>query len=248
MPVNTPKTVLITGAADRIGAAMATDLAAAGSSVVIHANRSTDKAEALADMIRADGGKAAVVSADLTDAEAVEGLINAASKAIGDPIICLINNASLFAEDSPPGLKADLFEAHFKVHATAPAILAGRMASALPDDQHGLVVNMIDQRVWALRAEFTSYTASKVALWGLTQTLALAMAPRVRVNGIGPGPTLKNDYQSEDDFAAEVASVPLKRGPDLFEFAQTVLYLWRTPSITGQMIALDGGQHLGAGA
>lgn len=240
---------LITGAANRIGKAMAIDLAKAGTPVCIHYRSSEDEARQTADTIKQAGGNATTVQGDLLNDDDVQGLVAGAADALGTPIGCLVNNASLFEGDAVGSLAPNLFKAHFGVHATAPALLADQMVNQLPPDAEGLIVNIIDQRVWQLTPNFISYTASKVALWGLTQTLAQAFAQstqgRVRVNAIGPGPTLSNDRQAHEDFAKQVAGIPLKQGPDLDAFAQTLTYLWQMKSITGQMIALDGGQHLG---
>lgn len=247
---------LITGAADRIGKAMALNLASAGTPVCIHYNHSDGAAQELAKTIQQAGGRAATVQAELLDAQEVAGLVARASTAIGAPIQCLINNASLFEADGVGDLVPELFAKHFALHATAPALLADQMVNALPPSPEGLakglaeglIVNIIDQRVWALTPNFLSYTASKFALWGLTQTLAQAYAKstngQVRVNAIGPGPTLANVRQDPADFQKQVNAVPLGRGPVLEDFASTISYLWVTKSITGQMIALDGGQHL----
>lgn len=247
-PMPTLPATLITGAAERIGKAMATDLAMAGTPICIHYNRSDGAAQKLAQTIEQAGGKVATVQAELLDEHDVTGLVIRASKAIGAPIQCLINNASLFEADGIGDLTADLFARHFAIHTTAPALLADQMVGELPQDAEGLIVNIIDQRVWALTPNFISYTASKVALWGLTQTLAQAYAQsrqgKVRVNAIGPGPTLANQRQDPAEFQKQVDAVPLGRGPALEDFASTINYLWAMKSITGQMIALDGGQHL----
>jgi NAD(P)-dependent dehydrogenase (short-subunit alcohol dehydrogenase family) len=239
---------LITGAADRIGKAMAIDLAKTGTPVCIHYNRSESAAHDLAQMIRETGGSAATVQADLLNDGDVAGLVAQASAVIGAPIQCLVNNASLFEADGVGDLSPGLFAKHFAIHATAPALLADQMVEGLPKGSEGLIVNIIDQRVWALTPNFISYTASKTALWGLTQTLAQAYAKstqgRVRVNAIGPGPTLANQRQDPAEFQKQVDAVPLGRGPALDEFAATISYLWAMKSLTGQMIALDGGQHL----
>jgi NAD(P)-dependent dehydrogenase (short-subunit alcohol dehydrogenase family) len=202
-----------------------------------------DAAEALASEIRADGGRAAVIPGDLTDAADCDKVVQAASEAIG-PLGLLVNNASVFLHDSITELSSDTFDLHFALHVKAPSILTAEFARQLPRDRHGLVVNIIDQRVWKLRPDFYSYTLSKATLWTATQTMAQALAPRIRVNAIGPGPTLKNSRQSAEDFAAQVEGLILKQGPMLTEFGQTIRFLFDTPSITGQMIALDGGQHL----
>ncbi|MBO6673671.1 MAG: SDR family oxidoreductase [Rhizobiales bacterium] len=240
--------MLITGAANRIGKAMASQLAASGTPVCIHYRSSEDAAHQAVASIKKAGGTAAAVQADLLNDDDLIGLVGKASDALGAPLGCLVNNASMFKSDEVGDLGPDLFKAHFGVHATAPALLADQFVKQLPQGSDGLIVNIIDQRVWKLTPNFVSYTASKVALWGLTQTLAQAFAAttegRVRVNAIGPGPTLSNERQEDDDFKKQVAGVPLKRSPDLDAFAQTITYLWRMKAVTGQMIALDGGQHL----
>ena len=239
---------LITGAANRIGRAMAQDLAATGTPVCIHYRRSDEAARHSAQTIVDAGGRAVTVRGDLQDDGDVADLVARAAEALGEPLGCLVNNASLFEADAVGSLDPALFKAHFAVHATAPALLADQLVRQLPAGADGLIVNIIDQRVWRLTPSFISYTASKVALWGLTQTLAQAYAQstqgRVRVNAIGPGPTLANERQNPADFARQVDGVPLHRGPSLDAFAATLTYLWQMKALTGQMIALDGGQHL----
>ncbi|MBX3575666.1 MAG: SDR family oxidoreductase [Rhizobiaceae bacterium] len=237
------RNALVTGAGRRIGAAIARDLARRGFAVAIHCNRSRREADALADAIRADGGRAEVLQADLLDAAAVAGLVAAARAAIG-PLTLLVNNASVFEDDSAQTFDPAGFERHFALHVRAPSMLARDLAAQLPPGGHGLVVNVIDQRVWRLTPRYFTYTLSKSALWTATRTLAQALAPRVRVNAIGPGPTLANARQSDADFGAQVGALLLRRGPSLDEFGATVQYLWDAPSVTGQMIAVDGGQHL----
>jgi NAD(P)-dependent dehydrogenase (short-subunit alcohol dehydrogenase family) len=201
------------------------------------------QASELCAAIESRGGRACVVQADLCDAGARAGVIAKAAAALG-PLGLVINNASIFEDDCIESFDEEVFEKHFAVHVKAPATLIRDFTAQLPEAAHGLVVNMIDQRVWALNPRFFTYTLSKAALWTATQTLAQALAPRIRVNAIGPGPTLKNHRQSEADFAAQVDGLILKAGPALAEFGQTIRFLFDTPSITGQMIALDGGQHL----
>lgn len=236
-------TVLVTGAARRIGKAIALDLAAHGYHVAIHANRSGAEAEAVAESIRDTGGVAEVFLADLSDSAAVRRLHAEVSDRSGFPEI-IVNNASVFADDDVAGFDEALFDRHFAIHLKAPAILAQSMAAGLPEGGSGLIVNMIDQRVWRLTPRFFSYTLSKSALWTATQTMAQALAPRIRVNAIGPGPTLANGRQSAADFDRQASAVPLGHGPELTEFGATIRYLHENHSITGQMIALDGGQHL----
>jgi NAD(P)-dependent dehydrogenase (short-subunit alcohol dehydrogenase family) len=234
---------LITGAARRIGATIARDLARQGFAVAIHYNRSRAEAESLAEEIRAAGGRAEIVQADLTKAADVAGLMDAARAAIG-PLTLLVNNASIFESDTAEDFGLDLLDRHFAIHLTAPAVLTRDFAAALAADTSGLVVNIIDQRVWKLTPDQFTYTLSKSALWTATQTFAQALAPRIRVNAIGPGPTVPSPRQSQADFQAQVDGVPLKRATPLDDFGRTIRYLWDTPSVTGQMIAIDGGQHL----
>ncbi|WP_417417524.1 SDR family oxidoreductase [Hoeflea sp.] len=236
-------TVLVTGAARRVGKAMALDLAAHGYQIAIHANRSGAEAEAVAGFIRDAGGVAEVFLADLSDGKAVRDLHSQVCKRLRAPDI-IVNNASVFEDDDVRDFNDELFDKHFAIHVKAPALLAEAMASNLADDREGLIVNIIDQRVWKLTPRFFSYTLSKAALWTATQTMAQALAPRIRVNAIGPGPTLANERQKESDFARQAAAVPLEHGPELAELGATIRYLHEARSVTGQMIALDGGQHL----
>jgi NAD(P)-dependent dehydrogenase (short-subunit alcohol dehydrogenase family) len=234
---------LVTGGAKRIGKAIVEDLASHGFAVAIHANRSRGEADALAAGVNQSGGRAAVVSADLTDMDAVSDLVGQAEAALG-PISLLVNNASLFVDDSVEDFDWQAWDRHFAIHVKTPALLAQNLARSLPAGQEGLIVNIIDQRVWRPTPRYFSYALSKSALWTQTQMLAQALGPRIRVNAIGPGPTLKNVRQDDSDFDAQVAGLILKRGPELPEFGATIRYLWEARSVTGQMIALDGGQHL----
>ncbi|KQU91311.1 short-chain dehydrogenase [Mesorhizobium sp. Root102] len=236
-------TALVTGGAKRVGRAIVEDLAAHGFAVAIHCNRSRVEADVLAAAIIASGGRAVVIAADLTDMDAVGDLVGQAQAALG-PLSLLVNNASLFEDDSVLDLDWRAWDRHFAVHVKAPALLAQNFARALPEGQEGLIVNMIDQRVWRPTPRYFSYALSKSTLWTATQMMAQALGPRIRVNAIGPGPTLKNARQDDSDFAAQVDGLILKRGPELPEFGATIRYLWEARSVTGQMIALDGGQHL----
>ncbi|UCI32823.1 SDR family oxidoreductase [Mesorhizobium sp. B4-1-4] len=234
---------LVTGGAKRIGKAIVEDLAGHGFAVAIHSNRSHDEADALAARINKAGGRAVAVGADLTDMADVAGLIGRARAALG-PISLLVNNASLFVDDSVEDFDWQSWDRHFAIHVKAPALLAQSFVRSLPDGQEGLIVNIIDQRVWRPTPRYFSYALSKSALWTQTEMLAQALGPRIRVNAIGPGPTLKNQRQNDSDFDVQVAGLILKRGPELPEFGATIRYLWEARSVTGQMIALDGGQHL----
>ena len=238
-----PKTALVTGGARRIGAGIVRDLAAHGFNVAIHCNRSRAEADALATEIGAAGGSAVVVTADLSERAALAGLVAQAQVALG-PIGLLVNSASLFESDEIDTFDWDTWDAHFAVHLNAPVMLARQLAAGLPDDMTGLVVNIVDQRVLRPNPRFFSYTLSKSALWDATRTMAQALAPKVRVNAIGPGPTLPNSRQQQSDFDRQVSGLLLKHGPDMAEFGATIRYLFDAMSVTGQMIAIDGGQHL----
>lgn len=234
---------MITGASRRIGSAIARDLVSSGFNIAIHADKSMVEADALVAELRQTGRNVISLKADLQDISETSSLIERANSALG-PLDLLVNNASAFHSDDAHTFDATSFEAHFAVHVRAPSILAASFVAQLPDDVPGLIVNMIDQRVWALNPRFYSYTLSKSALWTATQTMAQTFAPRVRVNGIGPGPTVKSERQTVEDFQAQIDGLIMKAGPGLDEFGRTIRFLFDTPSITGQMIALDGGQHL----
>jgi len=236
------KTVLVTGGAQRVGRSICLGLANAGYAVAVHHNSSTEAAEELVAEISANGGQAVRVKADLSDSNDTRGLIDRAIAELG-PIGLLVNNASLFEEDSLDNLDDELWDKHFAVHVKAPTLLASSFAAQKLND--GLIVNMIDERVWKLTPNFTSYTLSKSTLWTATKTMAQALAPTIRVNAIGPGPTLPSYRQSQQDFDAQLQALLLKRAPELSEFTNTILYFAAAKSVTGQMIALDGGQHLG---
>ncbi|PCI04487.1 MAG: short chain dehydrogenase [Hyphomicrobiales bacterium] len=233
------KTALITGGSKRIGKAIVSDLVANGFGVVFHYADDDDCAQRLVEEL---GGEIYALKADLRDGDAARSLFKEAQQLLG-PISLLVNNASIFKPDSAKAFDEELFDDHFAIHVKTPAILSECMASQ-ENLEHGLVVNMIDQRVLRPNPRFFSYTLSKSALWTATQTMAQQFAPRIRVNAIGPGPTLANERQNADDFQQQIDALPLEKGPGLEEFGVTIRYLYDTPSITGQMIALDGGQHL----
>jgi NAD(P)-dependent dehydrogenase (short-subunit alcohol dehydrogenase family) len=243
MHVTAPRTALVTGAARRIGAAIARDLAAHGWHVALHANTSVVEAEAVAAEIRGRGGDATVVAGDLSDLAALAPLIDAAVAAIG-PIGLLVNNASEFEPDEIGALDPARFERHLRVDLVSPCLLADLWAARLPAEMGGQVINVVDQRVLRPTPKFFSYTLAKSALWTATRTMAQALAPRIRVNALGPGPSFRNTRQSDDDFARQSAAVPLGHGPEPAEFGRAVRFLADMPSVTGQMICLDGGQHL----
>jgi NAD(P)-dependent dehydrogenase (short-subunit alcohol dehydrogenase family) len=238
-----PGTMLVTGAAQRIGRTIARTFAARGWSVGIHCHRSLSEAEQLAAEIAAAGGRAVVLDADLADPEATANLIPACVEALAPPT-CLINNASLFLFDTLATLDHRQWDLQLAVNLRAPVQLAKAFAAHLPAGQQGNIINVIDQRVWKPTPSFLSYSASKAGLWWMTRTLAQALAPRVRVNGVGPGPALANVHQTPEQFARQSAATPLERGTSPDEIAEAIAFILDAPAMTGQMIALDGGQHL----
>lgn len=240
----TPLAALVTGGGRRIGLGIAERLARAGYAVVLHCSPSSQsKTEQEAARIVAEGGRAAALSADLSDAAAADRLIAAASAVFG-PLALLVNNASIFEADSAERFDADRFDRHFAVNLRAPCILARDFAAQAPAGADPLIVNIVDQRVFNLTPEFFSYTLSKAALWAATQTMAQSFAPNVRVNAVGPGPVLPNSTEGETGFRREVSSVLLRRAVHPDDIAEAVLYLAKARNVTGQMIAVDAGQHL----
>lgn len=239
-----PKTVLITGGAKRIGKALTESLANAGWTTAIHYFGSSDEAEALAKSITSSNGKAAIFSADLSNADETANLIPTVANTLG-PIGALINNASVFEEESWDDVTPESWTQHLGINLHAPFVLSQAFARALPSDAEGAIINIIDQRVFNLTPDFMSYTVSKSGLWTLTQTLAMALAPRIRVNGVGPGPTLPNERQTDKVFQRQVSATPLQRKVDLSDITAAVAYLLTARSVTGEMIAVDSGEHLG---
>ena len=230
---------LVTGAARRIGRALALAAADAGYDVAVHHRDSTGDAEATATAIREKGVRAEVIAADLSDNP--QRLIEQASAALG-PVTLLVNNASVFLDDTLESLTRELWDAHMEANLHAPVALTQAFSA---QGVEGLVVNIVDQRVWRPNPQFFSYSLSKAGLWWATRTMAQALAPSIRVNAIGPGPTLPSIHQSAEDFEAEAANVLLERRATPGEIAAALRYLIDAPLVTGQMIAVDGGQHLG---
>lgn len=233
---------LITGAGRRIGRTLALAVARAGYDVAVHYRGSADDAEQTAVEIRALGRQAVCLPADLAVPDDLDSLVKAARAGLG-PLDLLINNASLFEDDRVGALTVDLYEAHMAANLRAPIFLAQAFAAQAPP-AGGAIINIIDQRVLHPNPQFFSYGLSKSALWTATRTLAQSLAPAIRVNAVGPGPTLPSIHQTPAAFAAEADAIPLQRRADPEEIAAAVLYLIDAPSVTGQMIAVDGGQHL----
>jgi NAD(P)-dependent dehydrogenase (short-subunit alcohol dehydrogenase family) len=239
-----PGAVLVTGAAKRIGRAIALDLARNGWRVAVHYHRSATEASEVVREIEVAGGRAVALHADLAREADAHALVPLAAEALG-PLTCLVNNASLFEMDKIETVTRSSWDAHIDTNLRAPLVLSQAFAGQLPADAHGVIVNMLDQRVWNLTPYFLSYTVAKAGLWTLTRTLALALAPRIRVNGIGPGPTLPSPRQTAEQFVQQCRAMPLGHGTTLAEICGAVRFILDMPAMTGQMIALDGGQHLG---
>jgi NAD(P)-dependent dehydrogenase (short-subunit alcohol dehydrogenase family) len=239
-----PRVALVTGGAKRIGRAIALMLGEAGWDLAVHFHASRQEADAVVAELKAKGRRAVALEADLMREDEVASLVDRARKALG-PLGCLVNNASLFERDEALTATRESWDRHIETNLRAPFVLMQGFARALPAESSGAIVNILDERVWNLTPHFTSYTLAKAGLWTLTRTMALALAPRIRVNGIGPGPTLPSPRQSEEQFRRQLEAMPLGRGTSPEEIAQAVKFILSAPAMTGQMIALDGGQHLG---
>ena len=236
-------TALITGAAKRIGRQLALDLASAGFDIAVHCNASRQEAEEVAAAIRSLGRKSIVVQGDLADLATPERLVAESVRGLG-PLTTLINNASIFEPDEVGGISPESWSTHQDTNLRAPIMLAQAFAKALPLSLEGNIINIIDQRVWKLNPRFFSYTMSKTGLWTATRTLAQALAPRIRVNAIGPGPALPSARMDQHEFDKQARLTLLGRGTSPEEISQAARFILSQPALTGQMIALDGGQHL----
>ena len=237
------KVAFVTGAARRIGRTIAEQLAAQGYALALHDNNSAPEAEALTDMLEKKGVRTTVIEGDLADAESVPSMIEAAAAALGR-LSLLVNNASLFKGDALQDFSANQFDAHMAINLRAPLLLAQAFARHAASDDPS-IVNIIDQRVFRLTPQFFTYTLSKAALLTATQTMAQALAPSIRVNGVGPGPVLPNIHDGSEGFMREAQGTPLGKPVDPAEIARAVLYLANARSVTEQMIAVDSGQHIG---
>lgn len=235
------RAALVTGSGQRIGRAIALAAANAGYAVAIHCRRSKSEAEVLASEIEKLGRRAAIVVADLADENAVAGLVPQAAKAIG-PLSLLVNSAAIFEPDQIGTLTRDGWQRQFAINLAAPVFLAEAFAAQAPDGSS--IVNIVDQRVFKLTPHFLSYTLTKAGLAAATHTLAQALAPRIRVNGVAPGPTLPSPRQDAAEFARQAARLPLGHGPSPDDIAQAVLFLASAQSTTGVIVAVDGGQHI----
>jgi NAD(P)-dependent dehydrogenase (short-subunit alcohol dehydrogenase family) len=237
------RTVLVTGAARRLGRIIALDLAAGGWRVGVHYRASAAEAAGLVAEIERNGGRAVALAADLDRLDGLPKLIADCAASLGAPS-CLINNAARFERDTLATLDGATWQAQLDVNLRAPVFLTQAFARTLPDGMAGNVINMVDQKVLRLTPDYFSYTIAKAALWSATQMMAQALAPKIRVNAIAPGPVLKHEGQSRSTFERECSATPLQRAVSAEDVAGAVRFLIKTPSITGQVIALDSGQHL----
>lgn len=244
---------LVTGAGGRLGRAMAIGLAERGYDVAVHYASSREGAEETAGAIRAAGGQAALLQADLLDSDAVAALVPRAAEALGGTLTCLINNASIFEPDSIEDASLASWDQHIGTNLKAPLFLSQSFAAQAPKaatdpagepEAQALIINMVDQRVHKLTPEFTTYTLAKAGLWALTQTAAQALAPHIRVNAIAPGPTLQGHRQTAEDFANQRAATVLGRGANPADIVAALGYFLAAPAVTGQCLSVDGGQHL----
>lgn len=244
---------LVTGAGKRLGRDMALYLGARGYDVAVHYASSDAGAQEVVKELQRRGQNAVALKADLLDDTQTGQVVQRAAQALGGPITCLVNNASIFEFDTLATASRDSWDRHMQSNLRAPFVLTQAMAAQglrAGMDAHGapqaggVIVNMIDQRVRNLTPDFITYTLAKSALWTLTQTTAQSLAPHIRVNAIGPGPTLQGAHQTPESFAAERAGTPLQRGAFASDITAALGYLIDAPSMTGQILCVDGGQHL----
>jgi NAD(P)-dependent dehydrogenase (short-subunit alcohol dehydrogenase family) len=241
--MQTAGNILVTGAAKRLGRAIVLDLAAAGWNIALHYHGSADDAQKTADEARAAGVKVATLKADLSKEAETAALVGLAAKQIG-PLTALINSASLFESDDWRSASRASWDAHMETNLRAPFLLSQTFAQQLPAGAKGNIINIVDQRVLKPTPQFLSYSLSKAGLYWLTTTLAQGMGPNIRVNAVGPGPTIKNERQSDADFARQRDATVLGHGAEPADIAAAIRYLLAAEAVTGQMIAVDGGQHL----
>jgi NAD(P)-dependent dehydrogenase (short-subunit alcohol dehydrogenase family) len=240
---NQIRTALVTGSAKRIGEAIARGLAADGWNVAVHYNRSAERASRLVEDLQSLGVRAAAIRCDLSDEAEVSALVAECADRLG-PLSCLVNNASLFKFDDPPGFDPEMWDRHSAINVRAPLVLAREFAAQVPAQTVGCIVNMLDQKVFNLNPDFFSYTLTKVAMEGATRMLALSLAPRVRVCAIAPGITLVSGAQTQEGFERAHAHTPLGHSSDIDDIVDAVRYVVAAKSVTGHTLVVDGGQHL----
>lgn len=249
----TVKRALVTGAGGRIGRAMAVALGRRGYQVAVHYASSADGAEETVRLIEEAGGRATALQADLLDDDQTTALFENARVSLGGDITCLVNNASIFEYDTIRSATRASWDRHMQSNLRAPFLLTQAMAAQgiLPGTDEagepvatGVIVNMIDQRVRKLTPEFMTYTLAKMGLWALTRTSAQALAPAIRVNAIGPGPTLQGARQTPEHFAQQRASTVLERGANPSDIIAALAYILDAQALTGQLLCIDAGQHL----
>ena len=239
----TPGVAIVTGGSKRIGKSIVKKLSFLGWKVIIHYNSNKNDALSLQKEIQKKGGAASIIKANLNSSKATEELISKSEKKFGK-LTLLVNNASIFENDSVHSLTIDTWDTHNNVNTKAPLLLSQSFAKLLPKKEPGVIINIIDQRVFSPRPDFISYSSSKNSLFWLTKVLAQALSPKIRVCAIGPGPTLKGARQTNNDFKNQSESVPLGNGSSPEEVSQAIEFILNSSSFTGQMIALDGGEHL----
>ena len=239
----TPGVAIVTGGSKRIGKSIVKKLSFLGWKVIIHYNSNKNDALSLQKEIQKKGGAASIIKANLNSSKATEELISKSEKKFGK-LTLLVNNASIFENDSVHSLTIDTWDIHNNVNTKAPLLLSQSFAKLLPKKEPGVIINIIDQRVFSPRPDFISYSSSKNSLFWLTKVLAQALSPKIRVCAIGPGPTLKGARQTNNDFKNQSESVPLGNGSSPEDITQAIEFILNTSSFTGQMITLDGGEHL----
>ncbi len=238
-----PRGALVTGAARRIGRAIALALARDGWDVAVHFGTSRDEALATVREIERLGRRATAVQRDLADEAGVRSLLDECAAALG-PMRCVVNSASIFEYDDAVNFRPDLLDRMMRINCAAPILLAHGLHARIADGEHGVVINLLDQKLWNPNPDFLSYTMSKAALQEATTLLAQALAPKLRVVGVAPGITLASGTQSAAGFTAAHATAPLGRGSTPDDVAQAVVYLARARAVTGTTLLVDGGQHL----
>ncbi|MDC0070358.1 MAG: SDR family oxidoreductase [Alphaproteobacteria bacterium] len=239
----TPGVAIVTGGSKRIGKSIVKKLSFLGWKVIIHYNSNKNDALSLQKEIQKKGGAASIIKANLNSSKATEELISKSEKKFGK-LTLLVNNASIFENDSVHSLTIDTWDIHNNVNTKAPLLLSQSFAKLLPKKEPGVIINIIDQRVFSPRPDFISYSSSKNSLFWLTKVLAQALSPKIRVCAIGPGPTLKGARQTDNDFKNQSQSVPLGNGSSPEDISQAIEFILNASSFTGQMITLDGGEHL----